>query len=194
MIAYVNGKLTHKSPSYVIVDCQGVGYGIEISLHTWSFIQEKADCQLYTYCFFRDDVPYVFGFYEITEKELFLKLISVSGIGANTARMILSAYKPDEIIYAIAHEEVARLKSIKGIGPKTAQRVILELKDKVIKMSDEQSISGSGHNTDVDEALSALVMLGFPRNPAFSALKKIAQKSPEKLGVEGMIKEALKVL
>jgi len=178
----------------LIVENNGIGYQMNISLHTYSKIQDVPRAKLYIYTYLKEqEVPVMYGFAENAERDIFLLLISVSGIGPNTGRMILSAYQPEEIRAAIAQDNIGLLKSIKGIGPKTAQRLVLELRDKVNK-SGEFTLLNSGHNKNADDALSALLILGFVRTEAVKAIQKIQQTSPHINSTELLIKEALKIL
>ena len=193
MIAHIQGKLVEKTPTEVVIECNGVGYEIHISLHTYSHIPESENVKLYTYLQVKEDAHSLFGFADKKERELFKLLISVSGIGANTARTMLSSLNPEQIIQAIASNDVGTVQSIKGIGLKTAQRVILDLKDKVLKIYAIEEISGGSYNTNKEEALSALEVLGYMRKNAEKVLEKIIANSPTAT-VEDLIKQALKVL
>ncbi|OGS69577.1 MAG: Holliday junction DNA helicase RuvA [Flavobacteria bacterium RIFCSPLOWO2_12_FULL_31_7] len=193
MIAHIQGKLVEKTPTEVVIECNGVGYEIHISLHTYSHIPESENVKLYTYLQVKEDAHSLFGFADKKERELFKLLISVSGIGANTARTMLSSLNPEQIIQAIASNDVGTIQSIKGIGLKTAQRVILDLKDKVLKIYAIEEISGGSYNTNKEEALSALEVLGYMRKNAEKVLEKIIANSPTAT-VEDLIKQALKVL
>ena len=193
MIAHIQGKLVEKTPTEVVIECNGVGYEIHISLHTYSHIPESENVKLYTYLQVKEDAHSLFGFAVKKERELFKLLISVSGIGANTARTMLSSLNPEQIIQAIASNDVGTIQSIKGIGLKTAQRVILDLKDKVLKIYAIEEISGGSYNTNKEEALSALEVLGYMRKNAEKVLEKIIANSPTAT-VEDLIKQALKVL
>lgn len=195
MIAYVQGKVTFKSPAYFIIECGGIGYQVNISLNTYSRVQDKDSCKLYTYLHIKEDAHTLYGFAEEAEKELFSHLISVSGIGPALGRMILSSYTPEEIRKAIIQEDEFLIKSIKGIGPKSAKRIILELKDKLIKDAREpEIISGSSGNTFRGEALSALIMLGFAKPVASKAVDEILKTDKDISSVEELIKKALKKL
>jgi len=200
MIAYISGKLTFKSPTYVVLENGGWGFKIHISLNTFSAIQHAVEAKLYTSLVVKNEGQILsgydlYGFAEESEKELFEMLISVSGVGATTARVMLSGYKPDDIKNAILSENEMLMQSIKGIGPKTAKRVILELKDKVAKVgATAPPLSAvSEHNSARDEALYALVALGYPRAQAEKVLIKIAAAYPGAT-VESLIKESLKML
>lgn len=193
MISFIKGRLVEKTPTEVIIETSGMGYQVNISLHTYSLLTDSEAIMLYTYFQIKDDAHTLFGFVEKLEREIFKMLISVSGIGANTARNMLSYIHPKELIQAIANEDVKTIQSIKGIGLKTAQRVIIELKEKVLKMNEVDEISVTHHNTNADEALSALEVLGFVRKNAEKTVKKIVEQNPE-AGVEQIIKLALKSL
>jgi Holliday junction DNA helicase RuvA len=194
MYAYIEGKLAFKCPTYVVIDTGGVGYHINISLHTYSNLTSAERCKLYTWLHVKEDGHTLYGFADEGERRLFLHLISVSGIGPGTARMILSSITPTEIQAAIVRGDVPLIQRIKGIGPKSAQRMILELQDKLKKEGPDSLISLPKHNTVNDEALTALVMLGFNRNLAEKALAQAVNSSNEALSVEQLIKFALKIL
>jgi holliday junction DNA helicase RuvA len=193
MIAHIQGKLVEKSPTEIVIDCNGVGYLINISLHTFGLLPNSDLVKLYTCLLVKEDSHTLFGFVEKSEREIFKLLISVSGIGANTARAMLSSLEPKQIINAIASGDVATIQSIKGIGAKTAQRAILDLKDKVLKLYDIQEVSIFPNNTNRDEALSALEVLGFVRKASEKVVDKIVANSPD-ANVETIIKQALKNL
>ena len=193
MISHIQGKLVEKTPTEVVIECHGVGYEIHISLHTYSQIPPSDNVKLYTYLQVKEDAHSLFGFAEKKERELFKLLISVSGIGASTARTMLSSLNPEQIIQAIAANDVGTVQSIKGIGLKTAQRVILDIKDKVLKIYAIEEISGGSYNTNKEEALSALEVLGYIRKNAEKVVEKIIINSPAAT-VEELIKQALKVL
>lgn len=192
MIAYLEGKFTYKTPAVVHVDVNGVGYEVQISLHTYSEIQQLEKGILYTHLLIREDAHVLFGFYNRAEKEMFLHLISVSGVGATTARMMLSYMKPEELARAIINGDTGTLEAIKGIGKKTAERLVLELKDKLAKQSPEINISPLKNNTLHADALNALMALGIARNQADQAIKRVIQTSPSTTSVEDIIKKALK--
>ena len=193
MIAHIQGKLVEKTPTEVVIECNGVGYEIHISLHTYSQIPESENIKLYTYLQVKEDSHSLFGFADKKERELFKLLISVSGIGASIARTMLSSLSPSHIIQAIASNDVATVQSIKGIGAKTAQRVILDLKDKVLKIYGLDEVSTSNYNTNKEEALSALEVLGFVRKNAEKVIDKFINENPNAT-VEHIIKQALKNL
>lgn len=194
MIAHIQGKVTHRSPTYVVIDCHGVGYGLQISLHTYSLIGEATELRLLTHLSIKEDSHILYGFAEEEERQLFLQLISVTGVGTNTARMILSSLKPAEIKQAILGGNWNLLKTIKGIGPKTAQRLVIDLQDKLKKVaSPDQLLAPAYNNPVMEEALAALVMLGFSKAEAEKGLQKIRQQNPES-SVEQLVKLTLKTL
>ncbi|MXN92281.1 Holliday junction branch migration protein RuvA [Flavobacterium sp. Sd200] len=193
MIAHLEGRLVEKTPTEVVIDCHGVGYHVNISLHTFSLLPDSEKIRLYTYLQIKEDAHTLFGFMEKAERELFKLLISVSGVGAGTARTMLSSLEPKEVINSIGSGNVGVIQSIKGIGSKTAQRIILDLKDKVLKLYDMEELSVTGYNTNKDEALSALEVLGFNKKLAEKAVEKIVKENPQ-AGVEAIIKQALKHL
>lgn len=193
MITHIQGRLVEKNPTDVVIDCNGVGYLLNISLHTFSQIPDNEALKLFTHLIVREDSHTLFGFSSIAEREIFRLLISVSGIGANTARTMLSSLSPQQVKEAIAHGDVALIQSIKGIGAKTAARVILDLKDKVLKVYDIDEVSVNKNNTNKDEALSALEVLGFAKKQSERIVDKIVSQQPD-ASVETIIKEALKNL
>ena len=194
MIAYIDGKLTHKDPTFVIIDVGGVGYQIKVSLNTYSSLPAGERCRLHTFLHIKEDAHTLYGFNTVAEKELFLLLISISGVGPNTGLMILSSLSVEEVQQAIVREDVRTIQHVKGIGAKTAQRIILELKDKVKKdvMLSEVGTPAAAHNTNRAEALSALVTLGFAKNVAEKTLDSIIKREGGSLSVEELIKFALK--
>ncbi|WP_348797642.1 Holliday junction branch migration protein RuvA [Flavobacterium adhaerens] len=193
MIAHLQGKLVEKTPTEVVIDCNGVGYHVNISLHTYSLLPEADFIKLFTYLQIKEDAHTLFGFVEKSEREIFKMLLSVSGIGAGIARTMLSSLEPKQIINAIAAGDVATIQKIKGIGGKTAQRVILDLKEKMLKLYDLDEVSFIQNNTNKDEALSALEVLGFVRKASEKVVEKIVKDDPEAT-VETIIKRALKNL
>ncbi len=196
MYYYLKGKLAAIHPTYAVIDCNGVGYHVHISLHTYSQIDKTQEVSLYTYLAIKEDAHVLYGFAQIEEKTLFQLLISVSGVGTSTAQLILSSLTPDAIRNAILREDDLSFKAIKGIGEKTAKRIILDLKDKVGKEADGKSVSLPGHihhNTLQAEALSALIALGFQRQKSQQILAAIVQKQSFQ-SVEDLIKQALKQL
>ncbi|TDG37750.1 Holliday junction branch migration protein RuvA [Pedobacter changchengzhani] len=194
MYAYIDGKLVHKNPTYVVVEAGGIGYHINISLNTYSLLADAERCKLYTWLYVKEDAHTLYGFAEEGERRLFLHLISVSGIGPNTGRMILSSITPDEIQSAIVHADLPLIQRVKGLGAKTAQRLVLELQDKLKKEGSDSLISVPKHNTVKDEALSALVMLGFTKQTTEKTIDQILKVTEGTLSVEQLIKQALKKL
>ena len=194
MYAYINGKLAFKCATYVVIDANGIGYQINISLNTYTKIKSQENCKLYTWLHVKEDAHTLYGFADEGERRLFLHLISVSGIGPGTGRMILSSVTPDEIQTAIVKGDVSQMQRIKGIGPKSAQRLILELQDKLKKEGIETLTDAPQYYTAKDEALSALVMLGFTKSLAEKTLDQTIKSSSESLSVEQLIKIALKSL
>ncbi len=194
MYEYIQGKITGLTPANAVIEAGSVGYFIHISLNSYSLISGKEEAKLFIHQVIRDDAHLLYGFSELEERELFRLLISVNGIGSNTALMMLSSLSPDEIQTAILQENVNLLKSIKGIGAKTAQRVIIDLKDKIGKgPASDQILISQTDNTISEEALSALVMLGFAKKSVEKELEKILKTDPN-ITVEEMIKRALKGL
>jgi holliday junction DNA helicase RuvA len=193
MITHIEGKLVEKTPTHVIIDCNGVGYFINISLHTFSQIPDQEAIKIFTHLQVKEDSHTLYGFSSASEREIFRLLISVSGIGANTARTMLSSLTPKQIREGIAVGDVALIQSVKGIGLKTAQRVIIDLKDKILKIYDIDETSLTQNNTNKDEALSALEVLGFMKKQSERIVDKIVGSSPDAT-VEFIIKEALKNL
>ncbi|MBN2237703.1 MAG: Holliday junction branch migration protein RuvA [Bacteroidales bacterium] len=194
MFEYLNGKLIEKNPAYAIIDCGGVGYFVNISLNTFSALPDKESCKLFIHFIVREDAQILYGFTDVFERNVFRNLLNVSGVGASTARMILSTLTPDEVIEAIAKGDVNLLKSVKGIGLKSAQRIIIDLKGKLDVSGDESSILSFAHNSLKDEALSALVVLGFSKQVAEKGIEKALKAQPELERVEQLIKEVLKLL
>lgn len=196
MYSYISGKLVFKCPAYVVVEAGGIGYQINISLHTYSLLGNEEACKLHTWLHVKEDAHTLYGFAEEAERRLFLHLISVSGIGPGTGRMMLSSASPEELESAIVKGDVNLVKRIKGIGPKTAQRLILELQDKLKKDGVEALSAAPSFNSARDEAISALVMLGFAKNVAEKALEQVykVHSGGGTLSVEFLIKAALKNL
>lgn len=198
MIAYIEGKLTQKDPTFVIIDVQGIGYQVRISLHTFSQVKELEKVKIHTFLHIKEDAHTLYGFADLLEKEMFLHLISISGIGPGTALVVLSSLNPVELRDAISAEDVRSIQAVKGIGAKTAQRVILELKDKMKKellhaSSDSKQIFAVTHNSIRSEALTALITLGFTKNVAEKNLDLILKSNSNTLTLEDLIKQALKM-
>ena len=193
MITHLKGKLVEKYPTHLVIECSGVGYFVNISLHTFSKISDTEHIQLYTHLQVKEDAHTLFGFAEKSEREIFRLLLSVSGIGTSTARTMLSSLTPGQVRDAIATADVPLIQSIKGIGAKTAQRVILDLKDKVLKIYDIDEVSSNSNNTTKEEALSALEVLGFARKQSERVVNTVLSKDPA-LSVEDIIKLSLKNL
>ena len=197
MIAYINGKLAQKEPTYVVIDVNGVGYHINISLNTYGAIPETENYKLYTYLHVKEDSQTLYGFHTTSERAMFLALISISGVGPSTGLMIQSSLNPAELQRAIMQEDVNTIKSVKGIGAKTAQRVILELRDKISKAGieiDPSELVLNKSNTIREEALSALSVLGIDRQKAEKAVDRIIGEDDVELPVEEIIKRALKAI
>jgi Holliday junction DNA helicase RuvA len=192
VIAFVKGKFIFRNPAQVIVDVNGVGYECQVSLHTYSSISNKENGQLFTYLHITENNQTLYGFSDLSEKELFIQLISVSGVGAATARMMLSGMKPDEIIKAIVQSNARLLETIKGIGRKTGERLVLELKDKLSKNAQETVLVPSVTNKAESDALNALISLGIPRQTAEKAIKNVIDVNDSSLQLEELIKKALK--
>ena len=193
MIHHLKGKLVEKNPTHVIIECTGVGYFVNISLNTYSKIKDAENISLFTHLQVKEDSHTLFGFAEKSEREIFRLLLSVSGIGSSTARTMLSSLSPSQIRDAIANDDVPTIQAIKGIGAKTAQRVILDLRDKILKVYNIDEVSPKSNNTNKDEALSALEVLGFVRRQAEKAVDKVLSQDPS-LSAENIIKLALKNL
>ena len=193
MIAYLKGVFVHKSPAMIIVDVNGVGYEVQISLNTFAKIQHQESGTLLTALLIREDAHILYGFFDAAEKEMFLHLLSVSGIGASTSRVILSYMKPDELAKAIIQGDSRTLEGIKGIGKKTAERMVLELKDKLVKYNPESNNFPMKNNTLQQDALNALTALGISRQVAGQALEKVLSVNSN-LPVEELVKLALRTL
>ena len=194
MISHINGRLVEKTPTYVVIEAAGVGYHINISLHTFSKLGTDEACKLYTHLSIKEDAHTLFGFKEPDERETFRKLISVNGVGASTARVMLSSLTPEELSTAIVSGNVGVIKSVKGIGQKTAERIIIDLKDKM--GTESGAIAGLGlplDNKAQSESIAALQALGFPKNAVQKVVQKVVSASPDS-SVEAVIKEALKHL
>ena len=194
MFAYLDGKFVYKSPALVHVDVNGVGYEVQISLNTFSKIQNLEQGILQTHLLVREDAHILYGFFDKTEKEMFLHLISVSGIGATTARMMLSYMRPEEITRSIVLGDTHALEKVKGVGKKTAERLVLELKDKLAKQPLDVNISTMKNNTLHSDALNALMALGITRNISDQAIQRVIQSDPSLASLEDVIKKALKTL
>ena len=190
---YISGKLAELTPAAAIIEQAGLAYSIQISLNTFSHLRNKPEVKLYIHEIYREDSHDLFGFFDRGERELFRLLITVNGVGANTARMMLSSFPPAELQKAILNEDVNLIKSVKGIGIKTAQRVIIDLRDKLGKAGENIQIFAGTDNTSREEALSALVMLGFNKNETIKVIDKLLASDPD-LGVETLVKTALKRL
>ena len=194
MYDYIKGKLAEKNPAYAVIEANGVGYLLNISLHTYSLLKDEEHCLLYTHLAVKEDAMVLFGFMDQDERELFRQLISVNGVGTNTARMILSSMSPSDICQAIIQGNALILQKIKGIGTKTAQRIIIDLKGKISKELIPHENLGFQHNTKKEEALSGLIILGFPKMVAEKALSKVIEVEGSALPVEELIRHALKIL
>jgi len=194
MIAYLSGNLTYKSTSWVYLEVNGVGNEVQISLNTFTQIQKMEKGKLFTYQQFKEDGQTLYGFFEQSEKNMFVQLIGINGVGAATARMMLSSMKPDEISRAISQGDSRTLERVKGIGKKTAERIVLELKDKMLKTDSENTNSSFIYNTLEQDSLNALVALGIPRTAAETAVKKAVAAIPEPQNLELIIKKALQFI
>ena len=193
MIDYITGTVTELNPAFAVVECNGIGYGINISLNTFSALEKDTSCRILIHEAIREDAHLLYGFATADERDLFRQLITVSGVGAGTARMMLSSVTPSDLREAIISGNVAILKGVKGIGLKTAQRIIVDLKDKIGKHAVSGEILAFSDNTAREEALSALVMLGFARNSAAKVIDNILREN-RKLQVEEIVRKALKLL
>jgi Holliday junction DNA helicase RuvA len=193
MITQIIGRLVEKLPTHVVIDCQGVGYQVNISLHTFSQLGDDENIKLYTHLQIKEDSHTLFGFFTTLERSVFRLLLSVSGIGASTARTMLSSLEPQQIQRAIITEDLATIKSVKGIGLKTAQRVLIELKDKMLNLFEGEEIQPFPNNTIKEEALSALEVLGYSRKQSEKVIDNAVQSAPDS-SVEDLIKAALNKL
>ncbi len=193
MITHVKGRLVEKAPTSVVIECNGIGYLINISLNTFSQIPDNENLKLYTHLQIKEDSHTLYGFHTIKEREIFRLLISVNGIGSSIARTMLSSISPDQIIEAISRENVSLIQSVKGIGSKTAQRVIIDLQDKILKVYDLEEGFASSNNTNKEEALSALEVLGINKKSSVKLVNKIVLENPD-ISVESIIKETLNKL
>jgi holliday junction DNA helicase RuvA len=194
MYAYLQGKFTYKSPALVYVDVNGIGFEVHISLNTYSHIQNQEEGRLFTHLQVKEDGHVLYGFFDKGEKDMFLLLIGISGVGAATARMMLSSLKPEELSRAILQSNVKLLESVKGIGKKTAERLVLELKDKMGKQSPDAGLSVHTGNSLEQDALNALTALGISRLQAEQSIQKIILAEPSVLKLEDLIKKALKAI
>ena len=193
MISHLSGKLVSKSPTALVVECNGIGYEVNISLNTYSRIIDSEQIKIYTHLQVREDSHSIFGFFDELERSVFRLLISVSGIGANTARTMLSSMPPNKVIESIQSDNVVAIQSIKGIGAKTAQRVIIDLKDKILNLIDDKEFNVSPNNTQREEALSALSVLGYPIKQSQRIVDSLISAEPD-MPVERIIKNALNKL
>lgn len=193
MITHLQGRLVEKTPTSVVIECNGVGYFLNISLHTFSRLPNSENVKLFTHLLVREDSHTLYGFSGHVEREIFRLLISVSGVGASTARTMLSSLSPDQVKEAVASGDIATIQSVKGIGAKTAQRVVLDIKDKILKVYGLEDVSAVSSNTNKNEALSALETLGFARKQAEKACNLVIKEDPM-ASVETIIKQALKNL
>ena len=193
MITQLTGRLVEKSPTEVVIDCNGIGYMVNISLHTFSQLSSDENIKLFTHLQVKEDSHTLFGFFTIIERAVFKQLITVSGIGSSTARTMLSSLEPNQIRRAIISEDLATIKSVKGIGLKTAQRVLIDLKDKMLNLFDSEEIQVFSNNTIKEEALSALEVLGYSRKQSEKVIDNVIQSSPDS-SVEALIKSALNKL
>ncbi|HAE14511.1 MAG: Holliday junction branch migration protein RuvA [Chitinophagales bacterium] len=199
MIAYIRGKIVSRNPASVVLDTGGIGYQLQISVHTYSSMPESGDCLLYCYHYFREDgqsmIPVIYGFSSVEEKDMFIHLISVSGVGANTARMMLSSMSVADLKQAIFTDNDGLIQKIKGVGPKTAKKIVIELKDRIGKSTGTETTSFVPSDNNIrEEALSALAMLGFSRAAADKAIQAAQKATPELASVEELVKSALKNL
>lgn len=190
MISHINGRLIEKTPTYVVIDCNGVGYKLHISLQTYTAIHTE-NCKLLTHLSVKEDSHTLYGFYTSNERELFRHLISVSGVGPSTARMILSTYSADEIVHYIISADVGAIQNVKGIGGKTAQRIIIDLKDKVGKGKETSDLLFAQDNTIKEEALSALLALGFTKKAAEKKMEQVFKNHSGEITVEDLVRKSL---
>ena len=193
MITQLHGRLIEKYPTHVVIDCNGVGYEVHISLHTYGQLGTEENIRLFTHLQVREDAHTLYGFYQPAERSIFRLLISISGIGASIARTMLSSMTPEEIQHAIVQENLGAIKAVKGIGLKTAQRVLIELKDKILTVAGMDEIPAFKSNTIKEETLSALEVLGYPRRQTEKLIDNILQSAPDS-SVEELIKQALNKL
>ena len=193
MITQLHGRLIEKYPTHVVIDCNGIGYEVHISLHTYGQLGTEENIRLFTHLQVREDAHTLYGFYQPAERGIFRLLISISGIGASIARTMLSSMTPEEIQHAIVQENLGAIKAVKGIGLKTAQRVLIELKDKILTVAGMDEIPAFKSNTIKEETLSALEVLGYPRRQTEKLIDNILQSAPDS-SVEELIKQALNKL
>lgn len=193
MYEYIKGNITELTPAYAVIETSGIGYYIHITLNSFSQLQQKSECKLYIHQSIREDAHVLFGFYNPGEREMFRLLISVSGVGPNTARMMLSSMPASDVKKAIISEDVNTLKSIKGIGAKSAQRIIVDLQDKITLANQDEEILTLSNNTLKNETLSALDVLGFAKKHSEKVIDKLISQNPD-IPVEDLIKKALKIL
>jgi len=196
MYDFIEGKIEHANPAFLVLNCNGIGFHLQISINTYEKIKSEKNIRILTHLAIKEDGHYLYGFFDETERQLFRQLIIVNGVGTNTARMILSGQSPTEIISAISTGNLSLLKAVKGVGPKTAQRIILELQDKIGKLSQSMNPDEFVNTApkSFDEALLALQALGFQRNIAEKTLLKITNNNKLELSVEFLIKQSLKQL
>ena len=190
MISHINGKLAEKTPTYVVIDCNGVGYKLNISLQTYSAIQTE-NCKLLTHLAVKEDAHTLYGFFTSEERDLFRQLISVSGVGPSTARMILSTYSAEEIMNYIITADVPSIQNVKGIGGKTAQRIIIDLKDKVGKGKETSDLLFTQDNTIKEESLSALLALGFTKKVAYKKMEQVMKNHEGEITLEDLVRRSL---
>ena len=190
MISHINGKLAEKTPTYVVIDCNGVGYKLNISLQTYSAIQTE-NCKLLTHLAVKEDAHTLYGFFTSEERDLFRQLISVSGVGPSTARMILSTYSAEEIVNYIITADVSSIQNVKGIGGKTAQRIIIDLKDKVGKGKETSDLLFTQDNTIKEESLSALLALGFTKKVAYKKMEEVMKNYEGEITLEDLVRRSL---
>ena len=194
MIEYIEGNFTVKTPTYIVVDAGGVGYKMNVSLHTYEKVSNMNGGRLLAHPVYREDTQDLFGFFGESERELFRQLISISGVGPNTARMMLSSLSPDDLRRAIIRGDVALIKTVKGVGPKSAQRIIVELQDILTKTTAPEVASSLPKSRAAEEALAAMMMLGFTRIQAEKAISGILREQKGEMTVEELIKQALKTI
>jgi Holliday junction DNA helicase RuvA len=194
MIEYIEGNFTIKTPTYIVVDANGVGYKMNVSLHTYEKIANKSGGRLLAHPVYREDTQDLFGFFNESERELFRQLISISGVGPNTARMMLSSLSPDDLRRAIIRGDVALIKTVKGVGPKSAQRIVVELQDTLTRTTAPEVVSSMPQSRTAEEALAAMTMLGFGRLQAEKAIAGILREQKGEMTVEELIKQALKTI